>query len=371
MHLTLGVLALKDSTDVAKATAALAGALEAAGGARGGVRVKLVGLKTFEGGKVLGAGGRGGRGCGRGRGRGRRDGHCHGRRCVRPDKGDCGGGGGVGGLERQDVKGEEVGEEDGEGEGGGVALDRAEVTGVRAEREEAQETDNAGADADADGDSGGGGGGGGNNGAKRAWEVKREEPKSEPKPDYESCRVLWVEPRDANANANANANVSVVGPGSVVDSEKGGIGTGHRMEEAGKEEEEEEEEEEGLLRPTCCSMRNYFLSQDLLHLSPKDKDRDNKNLILHMTVLNATYAKERHRGGGGGGSGGGGGGWNLRGRCGGYNVSRLVENFKDVVWAEDVLFDKLELMRMGEIKGEVGSEREGESWYESIGAVNL
>lgn len=89
-----------------------------------------------------------------------------------------------------------------------------------------------------------------------------------------------------------------------------------------------------------------------------------------MTVLNATYAKKDRRGGGGGG-GGGRGGKGKRGDWEGYDVRGLVDQFKDVVWAEDVLFDRVEVMRMGEVKGEIGSEREGQSWYESVEEVVL
>lgn len=86
-----------------------------------------------------------------------------------------------------------------------------------------------------------------------------------------------------------------------------------------------------------------------------------------MTVLNAVYAsKDKRRNNAGGRGRGGKKDWND-----GYDVRALVEEFQDVVWAEDVLFDRVELMRMGEVKGEVGSEREGESWYESVDAVEL
>lgn len=332
MHLTLGVLALKDPAEVAKATAALAGALEAAGGGRGGVRVKLVGLKTFERRGVPGAGGgggcRGGYGLGRGRGRGR---------------------------------------------GRGVVLDGKEVIGIQAEREEAQEAEGANAasgsgDINAHSSANNNGGDSGGSTLKRAWEVNQEgslekqegtklypavQKSTEPKNGYENCRVLWVEPRDANAN------VSTAEPGSV-DSDKGRIGTGTGAGAEHRLEGEEEGEEGGPLYFTSCSVRNHFLSQDLLYMSPKEKE--NNKPILHMTVLNATYAEERRRGGGG---------RNRWSRGVGYNVSQLVESFKDVIWAEDVLFDKLELMQMGEVKGEIGSEREGESWYESVGTVNL
>ena len=323
MHLTLGVLALKDSAEVARATATLAGALEAAGEARGGVRVKLVGLKTFERRGVLGAGdGIGGRG---GRGRSRH--------CAWPGKGS----GKFGGSERQGGEREGAEEQEGESEGygerggGGVVLDQTNVSRLRVEKEEAQETEDANANS---------GSGGGGPTPKRAWKqegakLSSEALKSEPQNDYENCRVLWVEPRDANTNASA------VEPG---------IGAGPAPARAIGEEE-------GLLSLTCCSLRNHFLSQDLL-----SRDRDNDKLILHMTVLNATYAEERRPGRGG---------RNRGSRRVAYNVSQLVESFKDIVWAEDILFDKLELMRMGEVKGEIGSEREGESWYESVGAVSL
>jgi len=79
-------------------------------------------------------------------------------------------------------------------------------------------------------------------------------------------------------------------------------------------------------------------------------------------VLNAIYAQERRQGARRS---------SRRTRGAGYDVRGLVDEFKDVVWVEDVLFDKLEVMQMGEVKGEAGSGRDGESWYESVQHVAL
>jgi len=266
-------MALKDTEKLARATATLEGAVEASGGRRGGVRVKLVGLKTFEG---------------------------RGRRGERGRGGTRGGRGGRG----------------------------ASVT-VSAEYEEREE-------GTAD---------------RPNWETSPKQQLQEymnkaSKSDYENCRVLWVEPRDASPTFPATT-IGLTPEHGLDMVLSRGEGTSN-------------------LLTLANSLRDYFASQGLLQLSPKDKD---KPLTLHMTVLNAVYAQERKQGGDGGGGGdrvkGG------RGGKGGYDVRGLVEEFNGVVWAEDVLFDRLEIMRMREVKGEEGSVREGESWYESIDSVLL
>ncbi|KAI5791753.1 hypothetical protein DFH27DRAFT_199121 [Peziza echinospora] len=111
---------------------------------------------------------------------------------------------------------------------------------------------------------------------------------------------------------------------------------------------------------------------------------------LHMTVMNTVYAKPKgghgHGHGRGHGRGRGGGGGRVgssssRGGSGsveysrdGYDVRQLVEEFKDFVWAEEVIFDKVELLKMGEVKvkrmnGD-GEEVE-DARYEVCGHVDL
>ncbi|KAF8416037.1 hypothetical protein EV426DRAFT_451133 [Tirmania nivea] len=268
MHITLGVMALKNAEELERATAALRGAVEASGGRKGGVRVKLVGLKTFEG-------------------RGRREKR------------------GVGGL-----KGKSGGDR-----GAGAAAD----VGDGGEKENTDD--------------------------RPAWETspkQQQEPSILPICDYGNCRVLWVEPRDASISPPTTA----IGP----------------TLEHGPDMVLPREENASSLLTLANSLRDHFVSLGLLHLSPKDRSRP---LTLHMTVLNAVYAQERKQGDGCRGRNGRGG------NSDGYDVRGLVEEFKDVVWAEDLLFDRLEVMRMGEVKGGEGSAKEGESWYESVESVLL
>ncbi|RPB23074.1 hypothetical protein L211DRAFT_868888 [Terfezia boudieri ATCC MYA-4762] len=265
MHLTLGVMALKNAEELARATAALGGAVEASGGRKGGVRVKLSGLKTFEG--------RGGRRGGRG-GRGKRGGH----------------------------------------RGAGAAA-------VYFDGEGEQNTED--------------------------WETGSKQQEEISISDYRNCRVLWVEPRDASTPP-ITTTTTTIGPTC-----EHGLGMVLSREE-----------NTSNLLTLANSLRDHYASLGLLHFSPKDK---NQPLTLHMTVLNAVYAQERKRGVGGRGSGGRGG----KGNLDGYDVRGLVEEFKDVAWAEEVLFDRLEVMRMGEVQGEEGSARAGESWYESVESVLL
>ena len=266
-------MALQSAEELGRAIAALGEAVEASGGGRGGVRVKLVGLKTFEEREGRGKRGRGGGGEKRGRGRG--------------DRGD-----------------------------------RDRGSGAASEE---------------------------NTEDRPAWEAiskQQEDSNILPQRDYGNCRVLWVEPCDASISPSTSSAATTITTNCPT-----GLDMIFSQENASN------------LLMLANSLRDHFASLDLLHLSPKDK---NQPLTLHMTVLNAVYAQERNRGGSRGGRGQGG-----KGDWGGYDVRGLVEEFKDVVWADDVLFDRLEVMRMGEVKGEEGSAREGEWWYESVESVLL
>ena len=142
---------------------------------------------------------------------------------------------------------------------------------------------------------------------------------------FENCRVLWVEPRDVDDSTSTS---TLTTPSSA-------------------------------LYTLSTSLHTHFLTHNLLSISPRQQPQP---LTLHLTVLNAIYAQDRRRKYGSRGGG--------RERSG-YDVRALVDEFKDVIWCDEVMFDKVELMRMGEVKGEVGTEREGESWYVSLGAVEL
>ncbi|CAK7241496.1 MAG: hypothetical protein STHCBS139747_002958 [Sporothrix thermara] len=75
---------------------------------------------------------------------------------------------------------------------------------------------------------------------------------------------------------------------------------------------------------------------------------DERPLLLHATIVNTLYAKER-RGGGGGGRGGGGGG--SRGGGGGakltFDAREIIERYDDFVWMERVPVQTVALCRMG------------------------
>lgn len=77
---------------------------------------------------------------------------------------------------------------------------------------------------------------------------------------------------------------------------------------------------------------------------------DERPLLLHATIVNTVYAKERRGGGGGrggrgghrGGGGGGGGGAKLT-----FDARELIERYDDFTWMEKVPVQKVALCRMG------------------------
>ncbi|CAK7209367.1 hypothetical protein SCUCBS95973_000415 [Sporothrix curviconia] len=77
---------------------------------------------------------------------------------------------------------------------------------------------------------------------------------------------------------------------------------------------------------------------------------DERPLLLHATIVNTVYAKER-RGGGGGGRGGRGGNRGGRGGGGGarltFDAREIIERYDDFVWMESVPVQTVALCRMG------------------------
>ena len=71
---------------------------------------------------------------------------------------------------------------------------------------------------------------------------------------------------------------------------------------------------------------------------------DERPLLLHATIVNTVYAKERWGAGGRGGRGGnrGGGGAKLT-----FDARELIERYDDFVWMERVPVQKVALCRMG------------------------
>ncbi|KAL1889185.1 hypothetical protein Sste5346_009043 [Sporothrix stenoceras] len=75
---------------------------------------------------------------------------------------------------------------------------------------------------------------------------------------------------------------------------------------------------------------------------------DERPLLLHATIVNTVYAKERRggsgRGGRGGNRGGGGGGGGAKLT---FDARELIERYDDFVWMEKVPVQKVALCRMG------------------------
>ncbi|KAF8468851.1 hypothetical protein BDZ91DRAFT_847682 [Kalaharituber pfeilii] len=193
----------------------------------------------------------------------------------------------------------------------------------------------------------------------------------------ERCRVLWVEPQDsvvaAAVTSAAAGSDSATAAGDTASKEANTAAA------------------TSALHSFSTALRNHFLSKDLIYLSPRERaptipatasdatseqPPEPSSLTLHLTVLNQVYTRERNsqrRGGGGHRRGG----KHRTKDSEGYDCRSLVEQFKDTVWAEDVLFDRVEVMKMGEVRdsvggiGDDGEERLAEAHYVSVAYVDL
>jgi activating signal cointegrator complex subunit 1 len=80
----------------------------------------------------------------------------------------------------------------------------------------------------------------------------------------------------------------------------------------------------GRLFQACVALRGFFEKEGCLV-------PDNRPLKLHATIVNNIYAKSGHRGG-----------ENLR-----IDAENLLEEWKDFVWAQDFVIEKLAICKMG------------------------
>lgn len=81
----------------------------------------------------------------------------------------------------------------------------------------------------------------------------------------------------------------------------------------------------GQLRPACERLLDVFVDAGLIE--------NDRALKLHATVLNTVYAKGRGRG-----------------RPPLIDATSLIEQFKDYVWADDIVLDKIAICKMGAVK---------------------
>jgi activating signal cointegrator complex subunit 1 len=111
----------------------------------------------------------------------------------------------------------------------------------------------------------------------------------------------------------------------------------------------------GLLQAFCERVRDAFMQAELMV-------DDGRPLLLHATVVNTVYSKQkglinategqagtggRRRGGRGGGRGGRGGrDWGKRERLV-FDGTGLIDRYEDHVWMEDVPLEKVAICKMG------------------------
>jgi len=95
----------------------------------------------------------------------------------------------------------------------------------------------------------------------------------------------------------------------------------------------------------CQRLKDAFTKAELLV-------PDDRPLLLHATVVNTIYVpgvKGKGRGGGHG---------KRKGKLT-FDASELLEDWEDFTWMEDVRIERLNICRMGAVKGEDGEEAYG------------
>ncbi|GAB1312957.1 A-kinase anchor protein 7-like phosphoesterase domain-containing protein [Madurella fahalii] len=114
----------------------------------------------------------------------------------------------------------------------------------------------------------------------------------------------------------------------------------------------------GLLQAFCQRVRDVFREAELMI-------DDGRPLLLHATVVNTVYSKQKPGEGGGGkrrggrGGRGGGGGWGRKRERLVFDATGFIERYEDVVWMEDVPIEKVAICKMGAKKVVVDGVEDG------------